>query len=146
MKEEGVFKLLSKKEQSKIEKERIRLEKSLEGLKKMSNLPGLMFVVDSNKEATAVSEARKLSIPVVAVCDTNCDPDLVDYPIPGNDDAIRAIKLFCSVIADAVLEGRGIVEKAEETSAGEFTDEIKEGSEEIKSGSVAQEGELNNVN
>jgi small subunit ribosomal protein S2 len=146
MKEEGVFKLLSKKEQSKIEKERIRLEKSLEGLKKMSNLPGLMFVVDSNKEATAVSEARKLSIPVVAVCDTNCDPDLVDYPIPGNDDAIRAIKLFCSVIADAVLEGRGIVEKAEETSAGEFTDEIKERSEEIKSGSVAQEGELNNVN
>ncbi|MDR1522564.1 MAG: 30S ribosomal protein S2 [Endomicrobium sp.] len=111
MKEEGVFNLVSKKEQSKIEKERIKLEKSLEGLKNMSALPGLMFVVDPNEESTAVLEARKLNIPVVAVCDTNCDPDLVDFPIPGNDDAIRAVKLFCSVVADAVLEGKGVGEK-----------------------------------
>lgn len=114
MKDEGIFNLLSKKEQSQIEKQRIRLEKSLEGLKNMSALPGLMFVIDPNEESTAVLEARKLNIPIVAVCDTNCDPDLIDYPIPGNDDAIRAVKLFCSIIADAVLEGKGIVEKNED--------------------------------
>jgi small subunit ribosomal protein S2 len=114
MKEEEVFNLFSKKEQSKIEKERIKLEKSLEGLKNMSALPGLMFVVDPNEESTAVLEAKKLNIPVIAICDTNCDPDLVDLPIPGNDDAIRAVKLFCSVVADAVLEGKGVVEKKEE--------------------------------
>jgi small subunit ribosomal protein S2 len=117
MKEEGVFKLLSKKEQSQIEKERIKLNKSLEGLRNMSKLPGLMFVVDPHEEATAVSEARKLNIPIVAICDTNCDPDLVDYPIPGNDDAIRAVKLFCSIVADAVLEGKGVTEKKESDDA-----------------------------
>jgi small subunit ribosomal protein S2 len=113
MKEDGVFQILSKKEQSQIERERIRLEKSLEGLKNMTKLPSLMFVVDSNEESTAVSEARKLNIPIIGICDTNCDPDLVDYPIPGNDDAIRAVKLFCSIIADAVLEGKGVTEKKE---------------------------------
>ncbi|GHT39948.1 30S ribosomal protein S2 [Endomicrobiia bacterium] len=111
MKEDGVLRVFSKKEQSQIERERVKLEKSLEGLKNMTALPGLMFVVDSHEEATAVSEARKLNIPVVAICDTNCDPDLVDYPIPGNDDAIRAVKLFCSVVAEAVLEGRCVMEK-----------------------------------
>jgi small subunit ribosomal protein S2 len=114
MKEDGVFSILSKKEQSQIEKERVKLEKSLEGLKTMSKLPGLMFIVDPHEESTAVSEARKLNIPIVAVCDTNCDPDLVDHPIPGNDDAIRAVKLFCSIVADAVLEGKGVTEKKEE--------------------------------
>jgi small subunit ribosomal protein S2 len=113
MKEEGVFNILSKKEQSRIEKERHRLEKSLEGLKDMTKLPGLMFVIDPCEEATAISEARKLGIPVAAVCDTNCDPDLIDYPIPGNDDAIRAVKLFCQIVADAVLEGKGAGEKQE---------------------------------
>ncbi|MDR1259974.1 MAG: 30S ribosomal protein S2 [Endomicrobium sp.] len=111
MKKGGIFNFLSKKEQSKIEKERIKLEKSLEGLKNISSLPGVMFVIDPNEEATAVSEAKKLDIPIVAVCDTNCNPDLVDYPIPGNDDAIRAVKLFCSIIADAVVEGKNVVEK-----------------------------------
>ncbi|MDR1696095.1 MAG: 30S ribosomal protein S2 [Endomicrobium sp.] len=119
MKEEGVFRLLSKKEQSQIEKERVKLVKSLEGLKEMKKLPGVMFVIDPHEEATAVSEARKLGIPVVAVCDTNCDPDLVDYVIPGNDDAIRAVKLFCSIVADAVLEGKGVTEKKEEDAAEE---------------------------
>jgi small subunit ribosomal protein S2 len=113
MKEDGVFKLLSKKEQSQIERERTRLEKSLEGLKNMTKLPKLMFVIDPHEEMTAVLEARKLNIPIVAICDTNCNPDLIDYPIPGNDDAIRAVKLFCSIIADAVLEGRGVTEKKE---------------------------------
>jgi small subunit ribosomal protein S2 len=114
MKENGVFKLFSKKEQSRIERERIKLEKSLEGLKNMSSLPGLMFVVDSHEEITAVLEARKLEIPIVAICDTNCDPDLVDYPIPGNDDAIRSIKLFCAIVADAVLEGKSVIGKQED--------------------------------
>ncbi|MDR0820613.1 MAG: 30S ribosomal protein S2 [Endomicrobium sp.] len=119
MKENGVFKLLSKKEQSRIERERIKLEKSLEGLKNMSSLPGLMFVVDSHEETTAVLEARRLEIPIVAVCDTNCDPDLINYPIPGNDDAIRAVKLFCTVIADAVLEGKSVIGKQEDNKAKE---------------------------
>ena len=125
MKENGVFKLLSKKEQSRIEKERIKLEKSLEGLKNMSSLPGLMFVVDSHEETTAILEARKLEIPIVAVCDTNCNPDLVDYPIPGNDDAIRAVKLFCTVIADAVLEGKSMIGKQEDDKVKEAAIEVK---------------------
>ena len=125
MKEDGVFKLLSKKEQSQIERERTKLEKSLEGLKNMSNLPGLMFVVDSHEEATAILEARKLKIPIVAVCDTNCDPDLVDYPIPGNDDAIRAVKLFCSIIADAVLEGKDIANKKEKNNVREVASTVE---------------------
>jgi small subunit ribosomal protein S2 len=138
MKEDGVFQILSKKEQSQIEREGIKLEKSLDGLKNMTKLPSLMFVVDSNEESTAVSEARKLNIPIVAICDTNCDPDLIDYPIPGNDDAIRAVKLFCSIIADAVLEGKGINEKKE---GAEFVKEEKEKREE-----ASKEGEENNVN
>ncbi len=125
MKENGVFKLLSKKEQSRIERERVKLEKSLEGLKNMSSLPGLMFVVDSYEETTAVLEARKLEIPIVAVCDTNCDPDLVDYPIPGNDDAIRSVKLFCTVIADAVLEGKSVIGKQEDNKEREAAIEVK---------------------
>ncbi|MDR1122519.1 MAG: 30S ribosomal protein S2 [Endomicrobium sp.] len=128
MKEIGVFQVLSKKEQSQIERERVKLEKSLEGLKNMTKLPGLMFVVDSNEESTAVSEARKLNIPIIGICDTNCDPDLIDYPIPGNDDAIRAVRLFCSIVADAVLEGKGVTEK----KGNEETDVIAEPLKEEK--------------
>lgn len=113
MKADGLFKILSKKESSRLEKERIRLERSHEGIKQMHELPGIMFIVDPSEEATAVAEARKLHIPATAICDTNCDPDTVDYPIPGNDDAIRAVKLFCSIIADAVLEGKGLISKQE---------------------------------
>lgn len=137
MKEDGVLRVLSKKEQSQIEKERIKLEKSLEGLKNMTRLPGLMFVVDPHEEATAVSEARKLNIPVVAVCDTNCDPDLVDYPIPGNDDAIRAVKLFCSIVADAVLEGKGVIEKKDGEEAEVARESVKE--ETVKEEKDSQE-------
>jgi len=143
MKKDEVFKILSKKEQSQIEKERVRLEKSLEGLKKMSDLPDLMFVVDSNEEATAVSEARKLNIPIVAICDTNCDPDLIDYPIPGNDDAIRAVRLFCSIIADAVLEGKNIAEKKKNISSEESAEEVKDKSEvELEKDLNIREGEV----
>jgi len=96
----------AKKEISRLERERKHLQQNLEGIKEMSRLPDLLFVVDSNKEAIAVKEARKLGIPVVAVVDTNCDPDEVDYVIPGNDDALRAIRLFTNKIAEAVVEGK----------------------------------------
>jgi small subunit ribosomal protein S2 len=96
----------AKKEIVRMERERKHLNQNLAGIKDMNGLPDLLFVVDSNKEAIAVEEARKLGIPVVAVVDTNCDPDKVDYVIPGNDDALRAIRLFTNKIADAVIEGR----------------------------------------
>jgi small subunit ribosomal protein S2 len=106
MKEDGTFGLLPKKEVSKLEKQRIRLEKYLGGIKDMTDLPGALFIIDPKKEHIAILEARILGIPVVAVVDTNCDPDEVDYAIPGNDDAIRAIKLLTLTIANAVVEGR----------------------------------------
>jgi small subunit ribosomal protein S2 len=96
---------LTKKERSKIDKERGRLDKTLSGIKNMERLPQALFVVDPHKERIAVAEANKLGIPVIAVVDTNCDPDPIDYPIPGNDDAIRAIKLFAGSFADAIIEG-----------------------------------------
>ncbi|MGI6706923.1 MAG: 30S ribosomal protein S2 [Clostridia bacterium] len=106
MEENGDFEVLPKKEVIKLRLEREKLEKNLGGIRNMKNLPGIVFVVDPRKEKIAVSEARKLGIPVVAIVDTNCDPDEVDYVIPGNDDAIRAVKLISSKIADAVLEGK----------------------------------------
>lgn len=105
MKEDGTFELITKKESLKLEKEREKLEKTLGGIKNMKSLPGMIFVVDPKKESIAVTEARKLGIPVAAVVDTNCDPDLIDHIIPGNDDAIRAIKLFCAKAADACISG-----------------------------------------
>jgi small subunit ribosomal protein S2 len=106
--------MFSKKEFLILKKEKNKLSKTLEGLKNMMSLPDLVFIVDSNEESTALFEAKKLNIPVIAICDTNCNPDIVDYPIPGNDDAIRSVKLFCSIIADAVLDGKGIIEKRSE--------------------------------
>jgi len=103
---------MTKKERSKIDKERGRLEKTLSGIKNMERLPQALFVVDPQKERIAVAEANKLGIPVIAVVDTNCDPDPIDFPIPGNDDAIRAIKLFAGCFADAVIEGRAAWELA----------------------------------
>ncbi len=111
MKEDGTFDVLTKKEVLKLERERMNLEKVLGGIKEMDELPGLLFIVDPKKESIAVSEARKLGIPIVAIVDTNCDPDLIDHVIPGNDDAIRAIKLFCTKVADACIEGAGILEE-----------------------------------
>jgi small subunit ribosomal protein S2 len=96
---------LTKKEQLMLTREREKLERSLGGIKDMGGIPDLMFVIDTNKEAIAIQEARKLGIPVVAVVDTNCDPDVVDFPIPGNDDASRAIALYCDLMSDAVLDG-----------------------------------------
>lgn len=106
MEEDGTFEVLTKKEVAKLLNERERLERFLGGIKDMDKLPGAVFVIDPRKEKIAVAEARKLNIPVVAIVDTNCDPDEIDYVIPGNDDAIRAVKLISSKIADAVLEGK----------------------------------------
>ena len=102
---DGRYELLPKKEVIKLERERKHLQANLAGIKNMNRLPDVLFVIDSNKEQIAVKEARKLGIPVVAVVDTNCDPTEVDYVIPGNDDALRAIRLFASKIADSVVEG-----------------------------------------
>jgi small subunit ribosomal protein S2 len=106
MSKDGRYELLTKKEVMRLERERKHLDQNLAGIKDMPGLPDTLFVVDSNKEEIAVREAQKLGIPVVAVVDTNCDPDLVNYVIPGNDDALRAIRLFASRIADAVLDGQ----------------------------------------
>lgn len=111
MKEDGTYNMLTKKEVAHLEKERIKLEKNLAGIKDMTTLPGVVFIVDPKKEKIAVSEAKRLSIPIVAIVDTNCDPDDADYVIPGNDDAIRAIKLIASKIADAVMQGKGALAK-----------------------------------
>jgi small subunit ribosomal protein S2 len=108
MAEDGTFSRLTKKEVLQLTRERAKLEKSLGGIKNMANLPGAIFVVDPNKEHIAVAEARKLEIPIIAVTDTNCNPDLVDYVIPGNDDAIRAVRLFSSKVADACLLGHRV--------------------------------------
>jgi small subunit ribosomal protein S2 len=95
----------TKKELLDLSRDRDKLTKSLGGIRNMSGLPNLMFVIDTNKEAIAIQEARKLGIPIVAILDSNCDPDVVDYPIPGNDDAARAISLYCNLIAEAALDG-----------------------------------------
>src|SRR5439155_11347464 len=109
---DGRYDTLSKKEIARNEKERKKLLKNLEGIRGMGRLPDAVFVVDTRHEQIAVDEARKLKIPVIGVVDTNCDPDEVDYVIPGNDDALRSIRLFAAGIADAVLAGRGIAEAA----------------------------------
>src|ERR1044071_9940398 len=118
---DGRYDTLSKKEIARAEKEKRKLLKNLEGIRQMSRLPDAIFVVDTKKEKIAVDEARKLKIPVIGVLDTNCDPDEVDFVIPGNDDALRAIRQFASKIGDAVTSGRGIRESriAEETAARE---------------------------
>jgi small subunit ribosomal protein S2 len=117
---DGRYELLPKKEVIKLERERKHLQANLAGIKNMSRLPDAVFVIDSNKEQIAVREARKLGIPVVAVVDTNCDPSEVDYVIPGNDDALRAIRLFASKIADSVVEGSQLLtdKQAADMAAG----------------------------
>mgnify|MGYP001861008143 FL=1 len=119
MKEDGTFDMLPKKEVAKLELEMEKLEKFLGGVKTMNALPKAMFIVDPRKERIAVAEARKLNIPIVAIVDTNCDPDEIDYVIPGNDDAIRAVKLIAGAMADAVLEGRQGEQNAEAEAAAE---------------------------
>ncbi len=140
MREDGTFEKLSKKEASKLTKEINKLKKNLDGVRKMDRLPKALFIIDSRKEGIAVHEANKLSIPVTALADTNCDPDIIDYVIPGNDDAIKSIKLITSLAADAAAEGRNsflqMLEKEElrieEKLAGISTAELGDDDEKIE--------------
>ena len=133
MEEDGTFALLPKKEVIKLNLEIEKLEKFMGGIKNMNKLPGALFVVDPRKERIAVLEAKKLGIPVVAIVDTNCDPDDIDYVIPGNDDAIRAVKLIAGALADAIIEGRqgeqNTADEVEEESVSE-TETVEETTEE----------------
>lgn len=126
-----------KKEATVMRKRRDKLEKNLGGIQKMSGPPKLMFIVDSHREDIAISEATRLGITSVAICDTNSDPDVVDIPVPGNDDAIRAINMFCSLMADAVLEGRMRYDKAQEEEAAKR--KAKSGEETVKSDKLAKQ-------
>ncbi len=126
MEEDGTFNLLPKKEVVKLQLEIEKLEKYLGGIKTMKKLPGALFIVDPRKEKIAVAEAKKLGIPIVAIVDTNCDPDDVDYVIPGNDDAIRAVKLIAGAMADAFIEGR---QGETEAAAAEEKEEAAEEAE-----------------
>ena len=130
---DGTFDRMTKKEVLGITREREKLEKALGGIKEMGELPGAVFIVDVVKEHIAVSEARKLEIPIVAVMDTNCDPDLIDYPIPGNDDAIRSLKLFSGKIADACVLGQKVGrERANQQRSGRGDDGGREEPETIR--------------
>jgi small subunit ribosomal protein S2 len=113
MTEDGRMAVLSKKEAARLEREKKHLNQNLAGVESMATIPDLMFVIDSNAEEIAVKEARRMGVPVVAIVDTNSDPDVVDWVIPGNDDALRAIRLFTSKISDAVLEGRSVLERSQ---------------------------------
>jgi small subunit ribosomal protein S2 len=137
MSTDGRYELLTKKEVIKLERERKHLSTNLSGIKSMKRLPDAIFVVDSNNEAIAVAEARKLGIPVVAVVDTNCDPTVVDYVIPGNDDALRAIRLFTTKIADSAYEGVQMV--SERAFATEVAD-VQQA--EVAPEHVGEEGEV----
>lgn len=136
--EDGSTSQYTKKEVILMQRELEKLEKNLGGIKDMKKLPGAIFVIDSKKEEIAVSEARKLHIPVVATVDTNCDPDLIDYPIPANDDAIRAVKLLASKMADAVLEGR---QGQQEEEAAEAEQPAEEAAEEATEETASEDKE-----
>lgn len=122
----GFFSRLTKKEALKLERTIQRLNQQMGSFKEMTKFPSALFIIDPSKERIAVAEARQLKVPIVALVDTNCNPDEIDYPIPANDDAVRAVKLMCSRIADAVLEGKSIIEKAEQESAEKAGEEAIE--------------------
>lgn len=135
---DGSINLFPKKERLKLEKERIKLDNNLGGIRNMASLPGAIFIVDPKNESIAVREGRRLNIPIVAIVDTNCDPDEIDYIIPGNDDAIRAIRLISSRVADACLEGK---ERAEERRQAEADKDVEEAEEVAASGADLKPGE-----
>lgn len=138
MKEDGTLDLLTKKESAAFEKEREKLSRNFSGIKDMKELPGIIFIIDPKKEKIGVAEANKLAIPIVAVVDTNCDPDEIDHVIPGNDDAIRAIKLLTSKIADAVMEGREVLNKKAREEAEKAAIEEKILAEEAEAAAAAE--------
>ncbi len=141
MQADGSFEKLPKKEAIQLGREIEKLNRALAGIKDMDRLPGAVAVVDTRRERIAVRESRRLGIPVVALVDTNCDPDEIDYPIPGNDDAIRALKLITSRLADAILDGRGAVDKALEQEMLEELGETGETMEEARPAAEAEEAE-----
>ncbi len=124
IKEEGRIKQLPPKEAIRLEREYIKLSKVFSGVKEMDRLPGIVYVVDVNKEITAVREARRLEIPIIAITDTNVDPDIIDYPIPGNDDSLRSISLITKIVADAVAEGRKGFEETPEGIQSEKEEQV----------------------
>lgn len=126
MKEKGETSYLTKKERARLDKESLKLTEYLNGIREMKDMPQVMFVVDLPKEHIAVAEAKRLGIPVVAIADTNSDPELIEYPIPGNDDAIRSIKLFANLVADAYLEGKVVYEQKLRSSTDKASDTAKE--------------------
>ncbi|RMH72185.1 MAG: 30S ribosomal protein S2 [Gemmatimonadetes bacterium] len=143
MKEDGTYDILKKKEVLRLEKKREKLSSVLDGIRNLSQLPSLVFVIDVRKEHIAVAEASKLGIPVIAVVDTNCDPDDVDHVIPGNDDAIRAIQLYARTIADAVIEGKDRLTKIrEEAREEERQQEEMKAKYEVEEVEMTEEGEL----
>jgi small subunit ribosomal protein S2 len=134
MAEDGTFERMTKKEVLGLERERAKLEKTLGGIKNMGTLPGAVFIIDPKKEHIAVEEARKLEIPIVAITDTNCDPDVIDYVIPGNDDAIRAIKLFTGKVADACIAGGRLGKERAVTGRDRRDDDEKQETIRVSSG------------
>jgi len=143
MREDGRFDKISKKEASSLNKEAFKLNKNLEGIRHMPKSPKAIFIIDAKKEEIAVKEGRKLGIPIIALVDTNCDPDIIDYPLPGNDDAIRSIKLVTSLMADSILRGReefaagkARAEEEEEAPEGEGLKVIDEEVEELVEGDI----------
>lgn len=138
---DGTFESIPKKERTQLLKEKEKLEKNLGGIKNMNSLPGVLFIIDSKKEAIAVAEAKKLGIPVVAIVDTNCNPDVVDFPIPGNDDAIRAITLFCNIISTACIDADN------QAGANLFaeTDEVDLNSEILETFETTKKEDTDNV-
>ncbi len=149
LQESGEMEKLSKKEQSRLMKEKYRLDRGLRGIKDMDGIPGVVFMVDIDLEEIAVSEARKLGIPIVALVDTNCDPDGIDYVIPGNDDAVRSIKLIASAMSDAVLEGKNLraqggtpeKEKSPEDAKKEEQNEDEQSGAKVKKAAVKKDEE-----
>ncbi len=143
--ERGDFERLPKKEVQRLQDDMVRLERTLGGIKDMRRLPNALFIIDTRKERTAVLEARRLEIPIIALADTNCDPDEMDYPIPANDDAIRAVRLLCAKIADAAVEGRRELEArqkdAEAPEEGELIAVTGSADHEEQPASVAPAGE-----
>jgi small subunit ribosomal protein S2 len=147
METDGRYEKLTKKERIKLDRERESLNKNLSGIKSMNRLPDIVFIIDVRKEEIAVAEANRLGIPIVAVVDTNCSPEGIDYVIPGNDDALRAVRLFASRIADAIVEGQqiategGVVEQTEEEIAGGevTTDEVTAGSSAAPAAEISEE-------
>ncbi len=135
---DGTINLYPKKERAQLQKEREKLDSTLGGIRNMKSLPGVIFIVDPKKEAIAVSEGRRLGIPIVAIVDTNCDPDVIDYVVPGNDDAIRSVKLLTSKIADACIEGAKLLseKKHAESDKEEATAPVSEDAPKKKSGQV----------